>query len=271
MRQPRGILFDLDGVVYNGETPIDGAAEVIAWARRETIPFLFVTNTSSRPRQTLVRKLESFGIPAAAEDIWTPALAANLWLSQRGVSPAALFVPPETAAEFEDVAISEEGARAVVIGDLGRGWDFATLNRAFRLLHADPECQLVALGMTRYWMSPTGPSLDVAPFVVALEHASGRGAVVLGKPSREFFDAAALKLGLPVADLLMIGDDIRADVGGAQGAGLRGALVKTGKFQQRDLEQEMRPDAVLNSLADLPDWWLAVAGSDKSNAYKNKT
>jgi len=270
MKQPRGILFDLDGVVYNAETLIEGAAEVIAWVRRENIPFLFVTNTTSHPRQTLVRKLESFGIPASVEEMWTPAVAANLWLSERGLSPAALFVPPETAAEFQDVAVSDEGAKAVVIGDLGRSWDFDTLNRAFRLLHADPECQLVALGMTRYWMSPTGPSLDVAPFVVALEHASGRQAIVLGKPSRDFFDAAALKLGLPTADLLMIGDDIRADVGGAQGAGLRGAIVKTGKFRPDDLEQEVRPDAVLSSLADLPDWWLAVARSDESNTYKNK-
>jgi ribonucleotide monophosphatase NagD (HAD superfamily) len=125
--------------------------------------------------------------------------------------------------------------------------------------------------MTRYWMSPTGPSLDVAPFVAALEHASGRQAVVLGKPSREVFDAAALKLGLPAADLLMIGDDIRADVGGAQSAGLRGAMVKTGKFRPDDLRQGVQPDALLNSVADLPDWWLAVAGSDESNAYENKT
>jgi phospholysine phosphohistidine inorganic pyrophosphate phosphatase len=177
----------------------------------------------------------------------------------------------QSVAEFQDVVISDEGVKAVVIGDLGHGWDFATLNRAFRLLHADRGTQLVALGMTRYWMSPTGPSLDVAPFVVALEHASGRSAVVLGKPSREFFDAAALKLGLPTAGLLMIGDDIRADVGGAQGAGLRGAIVKTGKFRPDDLEQDVHPDAVLNSVADLPDWWLAVAGGDESNAYENKS
>jgi phospholysine phosphohistidine inorganic pyrophosphate phosphatase len=57
MSRPRGILFDLDGVIYNGETPIEGSAEVIAWVRRQRIPFLFVTNTTSRPRQTLVNKL----------------------------------------------------------------------------------------------------------------------------------------------------------------------------------------------------------------------
>ncbi len=255
MKPPCGILFDLDGVIYNGETPIEGAAEVIAWARGEGIPFLFVTNTTSRPRDTLVRKLGSFDIPATAEDIWTPAVAANLWLAERQISQAALFVPPETAAEFQDVAVSDAGAKAVVIGDLGDSWDFATLNRAFRLLHADSKTILVALGMTRYWMSPTGPSLDVAPFVVALEHASGRHAVVLGKPSQEFFHAAATKLELPVADLLMVGDDIRADIGGAQAAGLRGAIVKTGKFRPEDLEQGVRPDAVWNSVADLPEWW----------------
>ena len=270
MNRPSGILFDLDGVIYNAETPIKGSAEVIAWARQERIPFLFVTNTTSRPRRILVDKLQLMGITASVDEIWTPAVAANLWLSERRVSPVALFIPPETAAEFTDVVASQVGAKAVVIGDLGPAWNFAALNNAFRLLHADGESQLVALGMTRYWMSPTGPSLDVAPFVVALEHASGRRAVVLGKPSREFFDAAALKLGLPNADLLMIGDDIRADVLGAQRAGLRGGLVKTGKFRADDLEQDVQPDALLDSVADLPDWWLTVPGSNEGNAYENK-
>jgi HAD superfamily hydrolase (TIGR01458 family) len=266
MEKLRGILFDLDGVVYDGEAPIEGAAEVIAWVRREKIPFLFVTNTTSRPRETLVRKLESFGIRAAAEDIWTPAVAAHRWLIKHGVSPAALFVPQATAAEFQDIAVSDEGAQAVVIGDLGPSWDFATLNRAFRLLHADPDCQLIALGMTRYWQSPTGPALDVAPFVAALEHASGRRAVVLGKPSREFFETATLQIGLRGAEVLMIGDDIRADVEGAQHADLRGAIVKTGKFRPEDLEQGIQPDVVLDSVADLPAWWSTVPRSDESDA-----
>ena len=132
MRRPRGILFDLDGVIYNGETPIEGAAEVIAWVRREYIPFLFVTNTTSRPRQTLIDKLHSMGITAAVNEIWTPAVAANLWLRERGIAPVALFVPPQTATEFQGIAVSGESAKAVVIGDLGQAWDFATLNRAFR-------------------------------------------------------------------------------------------------------------------------------------------
>jgi HAD superfamily hydrolase (TIGR01458 family) len=143
----------------------------------------------------------------------------------------------------------------VVIGDLEDTWDYRTLNRAFRLLHHNPEAKLIALGMTRYWMSPDGLALDVAPFVAALEHATGRKPLVFGKPAAAFFRGAAERLGLPVEEILMIGDDITADVGGAQAAGLKGALVKTGKFRQADLEGDVRPYAVFDSVADLPRWW----------------
>jgi len=92
----------------------------------------------------------------------------------------------------------------------------------------------------------------VAPFVVALEHATGKKAKVLGKPSREFFLAGVAKLGLEAGDVLMVGDDIRTDVEGARGAGLKGALVKTGKFREADLSADARPDLVLDSVASLP-------------------
>ena len=53
----------------------------------------------------------------------------------------------------------------------------------------------------------------------------------------------------------MVGDDVRTDVEGAQRAGLTGVLVRTGKFSPSDLEGEVSPDAVLDSIADLPQWW----------------
>ena len=81
--------------------------------------------------------------------------------------------------------------------------------------------------------------------------------MVFGKPDARFFLAAGEALGLGAFELLMIGDDIAADVGGAQAAGLKGALVKTGKFRPADLEGAVRPDAVFESIAELPEWWLA--------------
>ncbi len=252
----QGILFDLDGVLYNADEPIPGATEAVAWVRRKGIPHLFVTNTTSKPRQALVEKLSRFGIDTSADRIWTPLAATREWLSTQQAGTVAAFLQEQARTELADLELvsndSESGAKYVVIGDLAEDWDFAKLNRAFRLLHSDPEAVLIALGRTRYWRAPDGISLDVAPFVAALECASGREAVTLGKPAREFFEAAARKLGLAPRDLWMIGDDVRADVGGAQAAGLRGALVKTGKFRPEDLEHDVRPDAVLDSIADLP-------------------
>jgi ribonucleotide monophosphatase NagD (HAD superfamily) len=80
-------------------------------------------------------------------------------------------------------------------------------------------------------------------------------ALVFGKPAKPFFQAAVEKLGLPAGQVVMIGDDIEADVGGAKRAGLKGALVKTGKFRPADLEGSIKPDIVFPSVADLSRWW----------------
>jgi len=145
------LLLDLDGVVYGKDGVIPGAAQTVKWLR----------------------------------DTDLHTARGGVWLADRVEGPLALFVPEATQAEFAQLPIldgeAEKGAGAVVVGDLGYDWSFAVLNRAFRLLIADPDCPLVALGMTRYWRAPDGMRLDVAPFVTALQHAMGRTIRVLGK------------------------------------------------------------------------------------------
>jgi len=249
----RGVLLDLDGVVYVGDQPVPGAAEAVDWLAREGVPYRYLTNTTSRPRQAIVEKLTGMGIAATADQILTPAVAAVAWLVRQHIEHPALFVPEATATEFRELdpvaGGTEEGAGAVVVGDLGEGWDFATLNRAFRLLMSDAAPPLIALGLTR------GLRLDAGAFVRALEYATGRTAVVLGKPDPAFYGAAVEALGLQPDRAVMLGDDVRADVEGAQRAGLCGVLVRTGKFSPSDLSGEVSPDAVLDSIADLPRWW----------------
>jgi HAD superfamily hydrolase (TIGR01458 family) len=251
----------MDGVLYNADHLIAGAVDTVEWVHAQKIPHLFVTNTTSRSRAALAEKLLAFGIQASETEILTPAAAVAAWLRNAG-GQIALFLRPSARLEFAGLPClsedAESGAAYVVIGDLGDLWDYRTLNRAFRLLHHNPEATLVALGMTRYWLAADGISLDVAPFVAALEHATGRNAIVFGKPDARFFLAACDRLGLTGSEVLMIGDDIDADVGGAQAAGLKGALVKTGKFRSVDLEGNVRPHAVLDSIAELPDWWNRV-------------
>ena len=257
----RALLIDLDGVIYQDEALVPGAPDALAWVRAHAIPHAFVTNTTSRPRRALVEKLARFGVPAREEQIITPAVVAAEWLRREARIPAALFVPTATRADFMGVPAlaedAESGAGSVVIGDLGTAWTFATLNRAFRLLMASPDSVLIGLGATRYWRAADGLRLDVGPFVEALECATGRRAIVLGKPARPFFENAVELLKCTAAETIMVGDDIAADVRGAQCAGMHGVLVRTGKFRESDLAGDIRPDGVLESFADLPEWWRA--------------
>jgi HAD superfamily hydrolase (TIGR01458 family) len=254
----QGILFDLDGVVYNADQPIVGAAQALAWVREHHVPHLFLTNTTSRPRSALVEKLASFDIPATVDQILTPTVAFAQNIADQPDASLALFVRPATRCEFAGLPLLPEDADPhhhtthVVIGDLGRHWDYPTLNRAFRHLYYNPASELVALGMTRYWLAPDGISLDVAPFVAALQMATGHTAVVFGKPATPFFAAAVRTLNIPADRLLLIGDDIQADVAGAQAFGIKGVLVKTGKYRGSDLAGSTHPDALLESIAELP-------------------
>lgn len=256
----QALLIDLDGVVYQGEQIVPGAVDALAWLEGRGVPLLFVTNTTSRPLRALLGKLDSLGIGGIrAEQILTPPSAAMSWLPVNAPGPAALFVPEATREDFADIPLFDPRAAtpvaSVVVGDLGEAWSFSRLNEAFRLLMSQAAPVLVALGLTRYWRAADGLRLDAGPFVKALEYASGRDAVVLGKPSAAFFNVAVAKLGCVAPQVVMVGDDVVSDVGGAQEAGLCGVLVRTGKFTARDLAGDLQPDAVLDSIADLPRWW----------------
>ncbi|WP_438854928.1 TIGR01458 family HAD-type hydrolase [Agromyces sp. M3QZ16-3] len=263
-----GVLLDLDGVFYVGDRPVPGGAETVAWLVERGIPHRFVTNTTSRPRRDIIAKLAAMGVRVDVDEVLTPIVAAAAWLAAEGCRHPALFVPEATAAEFAELGVTgvtasgSTAADAVVVGDLGSGWDFATMNRAFRLLAEDPGIPFVALGLTRYWRAEDGLRLDVGAFVRGLEYAVGREAVVLGKPAPAFYRAAVDSLAESPDEAVMVGDDIRSDVEGAQRAGLAGVLVRTGKFEPSDLGGAVEPDAVLDSIAELPEWWRNRASDD---------
>lgn len=254
-----GILFDLDGVLYQHGQPINGAAQTIEWIHRQNIPHLFVTNTSSKPRVSIVEKLADFGIKTDVHHILTPPIAAVSWLKSQFKNPClALYINETTKIDFSEFQITNVDSRhidAIIIGDMGTDWSFELINTAFQQLMSSPTPQLIALGLTRYWQTANGLQLDAGPFVKALEYATGQEALICGKPSPSFFETAAKQLQLDTNQLIMIGDDIQGDIGGAQNARLKALQVRTGKFRAADLQQGITPDAIIDSIADLPDWW----------------
>jgi HAD superfamily hydrolase (TIGR01458 family) len=246
----RALLVDLEGTVYQNERLIPGAAEALGEAEARGVPHRFVTNTTSRPRAVIARQLADMGFPVDAERIFTAPRAARARLLREGVRRCDFLVRPALLEDFEGLVPDEASPEAVVLGDMGDHLTYARLNRALR--HVMAGAELVTLARNRLWRGADGWMLDVGGIAAALEYASGRTASLVGKPSPEFFADALASIGAAPREAAVVGDDLESDVGGAQAAGVRGVLVRTGKHRAEDAARSrVRPDAVLGSLAEL--------------------
>jgi len=253
----QAILFDIDGVIYQQGELIDGAVDTLRWVRERHIPHLFLTNTTTLSRQQVGAKLSSLGVICTPEQILTPAVAARDWIAEHPGKKMAVFVPDAIRHEFDDVvSFNDDEADGVIFGDLGANWNFFTLNHAFRILMQSPDNILLALGMSRYYGGDDGLQLDTGPFAKALEFATNKSALVMGKPASSFFQHALAKLGIGAGQALMVGDDLMADVMAAKSCGIHGCLVRTGKYQPQDEHGVIKAEFVIDSIKDLPQLWL---------------
>ncbi|WP_342679548.1 TIGR01458 family HAD-type hydrolase [Methanofollis sp. UBA420] len=249
-REIRGVLLDIDGVLYVGGQAVAGGREAVAWLRDNGIPFRCVSNTTSRSRRSIAEKLQGYGYEIDESLVFNPPVAAIHHIAGKRTF---LLTRGSVREDFEaaGIPIVEDGAEAVVVGDAGDGFSYAAMNRTFRMVL--DGAAIVALEKDRYWMGDDGLMLSAGPFVAALEYATGKTATVVGKPSAAFFSLVLADMGVSPAQALMVGDDIRTDIGGAQGAGMKTALVMTGKFRKDIFDTSpYRPDHLLDSVADLP-------------------
>jgi|TARA_R110002124_G_scaffold45163_1_gene136952 HAD superfamily hydrolase (TIGR01458 family) len=244
-----GILFDLEGVLYQGGTPIPGAAETLAWARDRGLKTRFLTNTTLRPRAAVWRRLRDMDLPVDADDIVTPAMAAVSLLRDRGLRRVHLAAEPSLAEDFTGFDLVDVDPDAVVMGDLDAGFDRARLSGLAGMLL--DGAVLVALHKNRLSRPGGDLIIDLGAYVAALEYAAGVDAVIMGKPSADFFARVLDDMGISAAAGLMIGDDAESDIAGAQAAGLRAVQVMTGKYDPRTADRAV-PDAMIASVADLP-------------------
>lgn len=251
----RGVLLDLAGVVYEGDHVLPGAIDAVARLREAGLPLRFVTNTTTKTKQTLLSRLTELGLEIAQSELFTPGQAARAWLERHGASPM-LLVHPNLKDEFAELPHSEK--YAVVVGDAGQGFTYDNLNGVFRALIDGAD--LVALAKNRTFKGDDGRlSLDAGAFVTALEYASGKEAIVLGKPSADFFKGALTSMECAPEDAVMVGDDAEADVAGSLSAGLGQALlVRTGKYREGDETRfDPHPTATVDNLSAAADWILA--------------
>ncbi|MEV7175261.1 HAD-IIA family hydrolase [Kitasatospora sp. NPDC093679] len=255
-------LIDIDGVLTVSWNPLPGAVEALERLREMGLPFLLLTNTTSRTRASIAAALAGAGFPVSAESVLTAPGATAAFLAERYPGARCMLLNSgDVREDLTGVALAEddeapegpqgEDVDVVLVGGAGPEFGYRALNRAFG--HLQRGARLVAMHRNLYWRTDRGLQLDGGAFLSGLEQASGRRAEVVGKPAATFFTGALARLGVEADRTLMVGDDIESDVLAAQRCGIGGVLVRTGKFQDRALrDADGTPDHVIDSVADLP-------------------
>ncbi len=263
---PRGVLLDLDGVLYVGDRLLPGARETLGWLEARGIQRRFLTNTSTKSVGELVEKLNRLGLTVQEDEVFSAVSATRAYLEEAcggnpGETRVALLIRDAAKEDFAGFAEGTEEADYVVVGDIGAAWSYDLLNRVFRMIMNG--ARLVAMHRNRYWEGDDGLRMDIGAFVAGLEYVTGKKAVVVGKPSEAFFGLALSSMRMEKGEVVMVGDDVSSDIGGSQAAGIRGVLVRTGKYREGDeSETDPPPAAVIDSIADLPEWIERGLGGD---------
>jgi ribonucleotide monophosphatase NagD (HAD superfamily) len=239
------LIFDLDGVIYRGESAVPGAIPTLNHLTTAGHRLFFLTNNSTRTRRDYADKLNRLGYPAAPEQVMTSAYATGQYLRRQGAAGKRVFLIGEhgLAEEMEAVGLtvlpeeSSERADYVVVG-LDRFLTFIATNK-------DPTYP-----MEEGREIPGGGSM-----VAALEYAVGQAPVAIGKPEPYTLqEILALADGRP-QDAVMVGDRLDTDIRVGRNLGLTTVLPLTGvttRAHLRGASPEERPDYVIESLEELP-------------------
>lgn len=245
-KQIKAVLCDIGGVLYVGDAPIAGAIEAVAKIKAH-YPIRFITNTTQKTGAQVVKKLQEFGFDIKEDEVTTALDMTKMFLEQHQSN--AQFLLTDNALSFFD-SLKKYPTNYVVVGDAQDNFSYKNLNNAFRTLLNG--AQLLAVANNRYFKDDDNEmSMDAGGYVSALEYASGVKAQIIGKPSTEFYRLAAAALNAQPNECVMIGDDIESDIEGAQKAGIYSVLVKTGKFNETDLEKEIIPDKIFESISEV--------------------
>jgi len=250
----RGFLLDMDGTIFLSDHLLPGAREFLAYTAAAGIPVLLLSNNSSRNRASYARKLAGLGLEVPPDRILTSGDATAAYLRGRAEpgAPVAVFGTPDLEQIFREAGftLTLDAPDYVVLG-------FDTTLTYERLVRL---CDLVRAGLPYIATHPDvncpvagGFVPDIGAIMALVEASTRRGPdVVIGKPHRGIAEMAAVRLGLPVEALCMVGARLYTDIAMGQAAGVFTALVLSGETQPADLPgSPYQPDLVVDDLAGL--------------------
>ena len=210
----KALVIDLEGVLYSDNELIPGSINVIKEFRKNNLKLRFLTNTTTIPRKLIFNKLQDLGFDIEEEEIFTPITATKNYLNDNRIKKIALFTSIEIIEEFNEYEITQKNPEVVIMGDIYKNFKWEILDSIFKLVYIENSA-LIALHQNKYCMRDGKISLDLGPFVKAVEYSSGKKSILMGKPEKNFFDLAVKDLGIIKDNILMIGDDITSDIEGS--------------------------------------------------------
>jgi len=254
-----GLLIDMDGVVYAGDSLIPGADLFINRLLKDNIPFMFMTNNSQRTQIDAVRKLGRMGIKVSEDHVYTSAMATAKFLASQ-IPGGTAFVLGEggllSSLHNQGISLVNSDPDFVVLGE-GRNFTLEMVQKAVDMILAGSKFVI-----TNRDPSPKKKGWDnlgIAATSAMIEEATGVKAFVVGKPSPVMMRSARKALGLETADTTIIGDTMATDIRGGVQMGYKTILVLTGMTSKTDLPRyAFKPDLVAESAGDIQfplPWW----------------
>lgn len=244
----KAVTLDLDGTVYLGRDPIDGAADFIGFLRKRDIKVLFVTNRANRLPETIAQQLNEMGITADTADILTSSQATADYLE-----PSPVYIIGEIGLEKilleRGYTITEENPKYVIV----------SFDRSFTYEKMKTACLLIQKGAQFIATNPDhGLAMDggiipgTGSIVAAIEVGCATKPTVIGKPEPMILEIAARHMGVEPGDTFAIGDNIETDIPSGIRAGMQTAMILTGISNRDDIEKsEVKPHYVVNDYAEL--------------------
>lgn len=246
-------LFDLDGVLFRGDAPIEGASQAVSALRARGKRLAFVTNNSSRRPEAVAAHLRSVGIGAGPGEVETSALTTAALLASRGTKTAFVVGEDGLRSALTDAGIELADAGAETVDAVVVGWDRQLTYAALRdaAVFVQDGAALVATNADANYPAPDGHRWPGAGAILAaIETACETTAEVVGKPNAPLLHAALRRAG--GGRPLLIGDRLDTDIEGARRLGWDSALVLTGISSRADVVATgIQPTYVLEDLTRL--------------------
>ncbi|MBM3459246.1 MAG: HAD-IIA family hydrolase, partial [Armatimonadetes bacterium] len=259
------VIFDLDGVVYLGNTPLPDAIEALNALAEVGHEVYFLTNNSTRSRPAYVDRLGTMGFATRADHVITSAFATGLYLQSLGAQGSRVLVVGEeglaeemAAAGMEVVPYEDPEPVQYVVAGLDRRLTYAKLQRAHREI-TERGAAFIATNQDATYPHEAGEIPGGGAIVAPIAYSTGVTPVTIGKPEPHAWRRILGLCGAPPEQALMVGDRAETDIRGARSLGIHTALVLTGVTRPSalpGLPPEHRPDYVIHSLAEVP----AIAG-----------